>query len=227
LDASAGHVRIDYSTASGLVTAQGAGALNLNMSFLGGRRVAPLNFAGSGASANPYSVNTGALELTNSVAGAPVVVTGLTSPFGAAPPNFTASALLDPTTIEAELVVDWSAGAAAPFVSLDGSSIDVNIRNPGIGPRHQIQVGAQTTNLAGLSSDPLIVPNSTSSAAIFTIGHAASSTMESFDTYAAFIAQVQAELNGTTLATGLTATGQYTASTSTLTADSITLFLNN
>ncbi len=226
LDASAGQVRINNTTASGLVTGRGAG-LTLHLAFLGGRNVAPLNFAGSGASAGQYSVDTGALDLTNSAPGAPVVVTGLTSSFGAAPPNFSASALLDPTTIEAEIAVDWGAGAAAPFSSFDASSIDVSIRNLSIGRRHQIQVGAQTIDVAGLSSDPLIVPNSTSAAAIFTIGHAASSTMESFDTYAAFIAQVQSELNGATLATGLTATGQYAGSTLTLTADSITLVLND
>jgi len=31
IDASAGHVRLDLTTASGLVTAQGAGALTLNL----------------------------------------------------------------------------------------------------------------------------------------------------------------------------------------------------
>jgi hypothetical protein len=226
LDASAGRVRIDNTTASGLVTARGAGLI-LNLAFLGGRSVSPFDFVGSGASAGQYSVNTGALDLTNSAPGVPVVVTGVTGSFGAAPPNFTASALLDPTTIEAELIVDWRAGTAAPFISFDGSAVDINIRNLSIGPRHQVQLGAQTTNVVGMASDPLIVPNPTSSVAVFTIGHAASSTMESFDTYAAFIAQVQAELNGATLATGLTAAGQYTASTFTLTATSITLFLNN
>jgi hypothetical protein len=79
--------------------------------------------------------------------------------------------------------------------------------------------------VVGLSSDPSIVPNATSSNTVFAIGHASSSTIESFDTYAAFITQLQAELNGTTLALGITAVGQYTAPT--FTATSITLSLNN
>jgi hypothetical protein len=78
-----------------------------------------------------------------------------------------------------------------------------------------------------MSSDPLIAPDPTSSNTVFTIGHAVSSTTENFDTYAAFIAQLQTELNGAILATGVTAVGQYTASTFTFTATSITLFLNN
>jgi hypothetical protein len=93
--------------------------------------------------------------------------------------------------------------------------------------RHQIQVGAQTIDVVGLSSDPLIVPNSTASNRVFAIGHSVGATIESFNTYAAFIAQLQAELNGTTEATGLTAVGQYTGSTFSFTATSITLFLNN
>ncbi len=227
LDASAGHVRLDTTTASGLVTAQGAGVLSLNLAFLGGRSVAAFDFVGTGASASRYAVNTGTLDLTNSTAGAPVIVTGLTGSFGVTPPDFTASTLLDPTTIEAELVIDWGAGTAAPFTTYDSSAIDINVHNSSIGVRHQIQVGAQTINVVGLTSDPLIVPNATSSNTVFTIGHAASRTTESFNTYAAFIARLQAELNGTTLVTGVTAVGQYTASTFSLSATSITLFLNN
>jgi hypothetical protein len=44
---------------------------------------------------------------------------------------------------------------------------------------------------------------------------------------AAFITQLQAELNGTILVTGMTAVGQYTASTFSFGATSITTFLNN
>jgi hypothetical protein len=227
LDASAGRVRLDITSASGLVTAQGSGTLNLSLALLGGRAVAAFDFVGSGAIPGQYAVTTGILDLTNSTVGVPVIVAGQPSSFGAVPPNFTASTLLDPTTIQAQLVVDWGAGTAAPFATYDGSAIDVDIRNASIGPRHQIQVGAQTIDVVGLASDPLIVPDPTSSNTVFSIGHSLSSTTENFNTYAAFIAQLQAELSGTTLATGVTAVGQYAASTFTFTATSITLFLNN
>lgn len=227
LDASAGHVRLDNTTASGLVTVQGSGTLNLNLAFLGSRTVAALDFVDTGAAASSYVVTTGGLSLTNSTVGVPVIVTGQTSLFGAAAPNFTATTLLDPTTIQAELVVDWGAGTAAPFVTYNSSTIDVDAHNSSIGVRHWIQVGAQIINIVGMSSDPLIAPDPTSSNTVFTIGHAVSSTTENFDTYAAFIAQLQTELNGAILATGVTAVGQYTASTFTFTATSITLFLNN
>jgi hypothetical protein len=242
MDASAGRVRLDVASASGLVTApgsttaQGTTILTLNLSELGGRTVettAPFVFTGSGASASGYSVSTGALDLSNSTVGAPVQVTGLTSSFtgttAQATPNFTATTLLDPTTINAALVLDWSAGTSTPFTTYSSTGIDVNIANVGIGVRHEIQVGAQLIELIGLSSDPLLIPSTTTATpnAVFTIGHSVSSTTENFDTFAAFITQLQSELNGSVLATGVTAIGQYSPSQFTLTASSITLFLDN
>ncbi|HEY2634369.1 MAG TPA: hypothetical protein VGI51_06585 [Steroidobacteraceae bacterium] len=227
LDASAGQIRLDPTTASGLITAAGSGTLNLNLASLGGRSVGPFEFAGTGISAGRYVVNTGTLDLTNSTLGVPVIVTGFPNSFGVTPPDFTASTLLDPTTIQAEMVVDWSAGTTAPFAALGSSAISVDAHNSSIGPRHQIQIGAQAIDVAGLASDPSIVPNTASSNMVFTVGHASSGTTESFNTYASFVARLQAELNGTTRVTGMTAVGQYTASTFSLSATSITLVLNN
>jgi hypothetical protein len=232
LDASAGRVRLDLSTASGLVSAPGSASLNLTLSQLGSRAVAPFNFTGSGASASQYVVSTGSLSLANSTAGAPVIVTGLTNSFGTASPNFTATTLLDSTTINAELILDWGVATATPFSTFDSSGIDLDIAAGGIGVRHEIQVGGQVTDLIGLSSEPIIVPStSTTANQIFTIGHSVSSTTENFDTFAAFVTQLQSELNGSVngvpLATNLTVVGQYSASTFTLTASSITLTLQN
>jgi hypothetical protein len=229
MDASAGRVRLDLSTASGLVSAPGSGSVNLTLSQLGGRAVTPFNFTGSGASASQYVVSTGSLSLANSTAGAPVIVTGLTNSFAAASPNFTATTLLDPTTINAELILDWGVATATPFSTFDSSGIDLDIIAGGIGVRHEIQVGAQVTDLTRLSSEPIIVPSTSTTAGdqIFTIGHSVSSTTENFDTFIAFVTQLQSELNGSALATNLTVVGQYSASTFTLTASSITLTLQN
>jgi len=234
LDASAGRVRIGQTTASGLVTVQGTGTLSLSLTSLGGRSASAFDFTGTGtspsydASASDYQVTTGNLDLTNSTVGSPVEATGLVTAFGAAPPDFgTVSTLLDTTTINAELVVDWGGGTPAPFASYDSSQIVIDALNGSIGARHEIQIGAQTVNIVGLAQDPLIQPNPTASNAVFTIGHAVSGTFENFNTYAAFITQLQTELNGTVLVTGITALGQYTTTSYIFSASSITLFLNN
>jgi hypothetical protein len=233
LDASAGRVRIGQSTASGLVTVQGTGILTLDLSMLGGRSPAPFDFAGTGtsastdASASEYQVTTGSADLTNSTVGTPVEVSGLITPFNQAPPDFNATNLLDSTTINAVLVLDWGAGTPAPFAAYNSSQIQVDARNSSIGARHEIQDGALTINIVGIAADPLIVADSTDTNTIFTIGHQASGTFENFVTFSAFITQLQTELNGSVLAIGLTAYGPYASATYTLSASSITLFLNN
>jgi hypothetical protein len=231
VDASAGQVQLGVTTASGIVTVQGTGSLNLNLAYLGGRSVAGFDFAGTGASTNSsptnYDVTTGALGLTNAIVGAPIVVSGLTASFGAAPPDFSASTLLDPTTIAAVLAVDYGAGTAAPFTTYTTTSITVNAQNASIGARHAIQVGAQNVNIVGLTTAPMIVPSTTASTMLFVIAHTVSGTVENFDTYDAFITQLQAELTGSLLVTGITASGQYTTSTYTFSASSITVTLSN
>jgi hypothetical protein len=226
VDASAGRVRLNLTTASGLVTAQAAGAVTLNLTAFGGRTISAFDFAGSGAAPNQYVVTTSA-SLANAATGAPVIVTGFPNAFASAPPNFTASTLLDPTTIDAELVIDWSGGTAAPFASFDSSGIALNASTSGLGPRHQIQIGAQIIDIVGLAAQPVLTPSTADSNTVFSIGHAASATIENFNTYDGFVTQLQSELNGATLAVGMTAVGQYTASTSAFSATSMTLFLNN
>ncbi len=229
LDASAGRVRLDLTAASGLVTVQGGNTLTLDLTALGGRAISAFDFTGSGANPTQYGVefsSTSPPDLSNSSVGAPVVATGFANAFATAAPNFTASTLLDPTTIEAQLVIDWNGGAAAPFSSSDSSSIVIDPATSNFGLRHEIQIGSQIINLVGLAPDPSITP-ATGSSAVFSIGHSASSTVESFESYSAFITQLQSELNGTVLATGMTAIGQYTASSSAFSATGITIFLND
>jgi hypothetical protein len=235
LDASAGRVRLGQTTASGLVTVQGttADTLTLNLATLGGRSAASFDFAGTGtsasvdASAAVYQVTTANLTLTNATVGSPVEVTGTVTPFGSAPPDLTGTALLDYTTINAELVMDYGAGTPAPFVSYSTTELELDARNSAVGVRHEIQIGPQTVNIQGIASDPIIVPDGSAANTIFTIGHVVSGTFENFDTYSAFITQLQTELNGEVLVTGVTATGPYTTTSYTLSASSITLLLNN
>jgi hypothetical protein len=233
LDASAGRVRLDPVNASGRVvavdsdTSDGTTGLSLNLIYLGGRAITPFDFTGSGVIANPYVVDTPNLDLTNSTVGAPVIATGTTGSFGVAPLDFSATSLLDPTTIDAILVIDWGTGTSSPFTVYNSTAITLDAGNGSIGTRHEIQLGAQPIDIVGLTTNPTISPSTTTSNTVYTIGHLTKSTAENFNTYAAFIAQLQVELTGKTLATGMTAVGQYATTNFTLDAISITVFLNN
>jgi hypothetical protein len=228
LDVTAGRVRLENSVASGLITSATVGSVNIDLTSpgatLGGRAATPFTFVNS----NPaqYEVITGALDISSLAAGVPVDATGLIASFGVAPPDFTATALSDPTTINAELVLDWgSAGSSTPFAALSSSDLDLPIASAGAGQRHQIAVGAQIVDVSTLPTDLQIVP-SAASTQVFAIAHASTSTVENFNTFAGFIAQLQAELQGTTVATTITAEGIYTSSGTTLAATSITISLN-
>ncbi len=235
LDASAGRVRLGQTTASGIVAGVPAAgsSLTLTLTTLGGRSITAFDFLGTGtsasadASAKAYQVSTGNLTLTNATVGEPVEATGFVTAFGSAPPDFGAQTLLDYTTINAELVVDWNGGTPAPFASYSTSTIVLDARNSAIGARHEIQIGGQTVNIVGIAQDPQIVPNASATNTVFTIGHAVSGSFESFNTYSAFITQLQKELTGSVLATGITAVGQYTANNYSFSASSITLTLEN
>jgi hypothetical protein len=237
LDASAGRVRVGQSVASGLVTAQGTSGttLTLNLSQLGGRSAAAFDFAGTGstaaddATAAAYVVNTGTADLTNASVGEPVQVTGYPTPFASASSAedfLQESSFLDYTTINAVLVLDWT-GTSAPFASYSTSQIQLDAQNVGVGTRHMIQVGAQSFNIIGIGTDPIITPSASASNTVFTIGHSVSGSYENFNTFSSFITQLQTELTGSAVATGITAVGQYTSSSYLFSASSITLFLDN
>ncbi len=237
LDASAGRARLGQTTASGTVTGQPTtDELTLKLSTLGGRSATSFDFTGTGTSAGPdasataYVVTTANLTLTNATTGSPVQVTGSVTPFGlagTAAGDLSGTALLDYTTIDAELVMDYGAGTPAPFSSYSTTEIILDARNSAVGVRHEIQTGAQIVPIIGIPSDPIIVPNSSSTNTVFTIGHAVSGSFENFDSYSAFVTQLQTELDGNVLVTGVTAQGAYTSATYTFSASSITLFLNN
>src|SRR5205823_4740051 len=80
---------------------------------IGNATPAGLNFAGTGSpAANPaaYAVNTGTLDESGVAASTLLAVDGLVSPFGAAPPDFHATAIALGTATEQRLVVEWVNG---------------------------------------------------------------------------------------------------------------------
>ncbi|MDE2305089.1 MAG: hypothetical protein KGL34_05980 [Gammaproteobacteria bacterium] len=233
LDASGGRIQLYDSRAEGLVTGSVSGALTLALARLGGRSAAGFDFTGTGgsstldANAAQYSVSTGTLDLGNATVGTPVSASGLAGAFGAAPPDFAAAALADQSTIEAELTVDWgSAGSARPFASQGGAELVIDAANGTIGARHVLDFGAETLDLATLGGDPVIVPAASTDDAVYSIGHAASATIDSYAHYTDFAAALQAAL-GRARATTLSARGTYAAASRTLTAHSISVYLDD
>ncbi len=238
LDAIAGRVRLVPTRLDGVLAtapATNAGAtVQLAIGLLGGRAASGFAFAGTGTSsaadANPadYQVSTGALALTGGAAGDPVEADGLVAPFGAAPPDFAASALSGPANVPAALTIGWGTGGTTrPFASFGNASLVPDLTNPAIGARHTIEVGAETIDLKSLGANPTIVPDAAAPAVIYAIAHAASGRVDDYDTYADFASALQSTLNGATPLLALGAEGTYATATRTFTATSITVSLSN
>jgi len=103
------------------VTVVGSGSLDLKLGIPGRRgRSEPFDFVGSGspssapASAGSYVVSTGALDLTNSTVGVPVVVTGLVTPFVRLRRISPRRPYWIRSTISAELVADYGSEPPHP-----------------------------------------------------------------------------------------------------------------
>ena len=100
-----------------------------------------------------------------------------------------------------------------------------------------MQIGPEQVDLTKVTPAPSIVPDTTSTDVVFSIGHAGKLKTENFNTFAAFITQLSTELAGASGTTTTTTTaptvdivaaeGQYDSTTDVLTAQRLVVLLSN
>lgn len=234
LDATAGSVRLDMTAAWGVVTKLATGSLTVNLQSLDGLPVAAFNFAGTGTStatdavATAYVINTGTLSQTGLAVNAPARVMGFVTPFGTAPPNFTAQTLVNFSGVPQALVVDWAQkGSATAFMGLTATSTSLQLNLTGAGQLHFIQTGPDTLDLTTLATPPTITADATATNEVFAIGHRGMFKTENFNTFAAFVTALAADLTPATTVEGLAATGQYDSAANTFTATGLAVLIND
>ena len=203
LDATAGAVQLDITALTGTVTAMATGNLTVNLQSLDGLSPKAFTFAGTGKStamdATPtaYTVNTGALAQTGLSMNAPARAFGFVSPFGMAPPDFTAESLENFAAVTADLVVNFGqGGSATAFTGLMATSTSLQLDLANVGAVHVIKIGPELLDLTQLATPASVVP-STATGDVFTIAHAGKFKVENFNTFAAFVTQLAADLAGT------------------------------
>ena len=109
LDASAGQVNLDITSASGTVTQLADGSLTFSLQSLGGLPATVFDFSGTGptaakdATAAAYVVDTGTLTQSSLSLSSPAQALGFVTGFGAAPPDFTADTLITAPSVQAQL----------------------------------------------------------------------------------------------------------------------------
>jgi hypothetical protein len=245
LDATAGQVQMDITPLWGTITAMATGSLTLNLQSLDGLSPKAFTFAGTGtstamdATATAYVVNTGTLNQTGLTMNAPARAFGFVTPFGMAPPDFAAESLENFAAVKSDLLVNWGKGGSAmAFTGLMTTSTSLQLGLANVGDVHVIKIGPELVDLTKLTMPPSVVPSS-ANGDVFTIAHNGKFKVENFNTFAAFVTQLTADLAGTaTGSMGMTsnmpatveivaAAGQYDTAKNVFTAQRLAVLLSN
>jgi hypothetical protein len=257
LDATAGRVRLDFTRVQGALDASSTGNITLSLKAIDRQPVALFDFAGtgsvSGADTDPtkYLVITGALDVSQFSLGGSALGIGFVSPFGAAPPDFTAVTVANGAMADdndncngnsggsgsdncndnngkgAQLDIEWgNSGTTTPFKALTSTTLDLDGSNPSIASKHEIKVDPQDVDIKSLTTDVSIAAAS-SGMTLFAITGQHGRATNNFASFADFEAALAADLNGMTTALRMTADGQYDAASNTFTAQRITILLSN
>jgi hypothetical protein len=246
LDASAGRVRLDFTSVQGVLNAIGTNQITIKLNSIGRLPSSLFNFTGTGSAAgvpsdpSAYVLATGNLSLSPFAVGNSLMGIGFVAPFGSTPPDFNAVTLANGSQGDmddhddgddnrgkgAQMDIDWGkSGTTAPFKTLDATHLDLDVANASIGNHHRIQVDPQDIDITQLASDPAIV--SASSSTQFQITGQHGRATDNFSSFGDFEAALAKDLDGTTTALRLTADGQYDAASNTFTARRITVLLSN
>jgi hypothetical protein len=223
--ASGGLVRLTPTTAWGAIKTAVPGTATVNLLALGGAKPVALTFAGTGSDSTNYKINTGTVDLTADAGSTtPWRFDGTVTPFGSAPPDFTATAETAGTSTEQVLEIDWtSPGTTAPFLSQSSSGLVVNIANTSLGTYHVIRTGpAPPIDLKALGVSPTIVADGTVTGQ-FSIGNSATTAttptgINVFHTPGAYLTQLNSVINGTNTVQKIVAVGHASSDNKTFTA---------
>jgi hypothetical protein len=244
MDATAGFVRLQPTRLWATLNSAVPGSATLNMLTLQNYEPAAFSFSGTGAAAaqdaspTAYVVNTGATDESGTAAGTLLRIDGLVNAFGAAPPDFTATAITPGTSTQQELLVTWTntgSGTVKPFTSYSAAGLIVNLSNANITATHYIRTGPSTVDLTTLPASPLIttvgVPAASLQLAIGVplAGATAGTdvTVTQTNSAAALASAITTAFTGSTPSPiySLLAVGQYDSATNTFTASKININL--
>ena len=238
-----GSVRLQSTELFGPLVSTAAGSAVLNLQTIENWPASIYNFAGNGVStaqdpiAANFLVNTGALTLPPVNVGDPIFVDGVVTPFGSAPPDFTALAVNAESAVPATIQITYATGGTtAPFSVLNGTSLTIDLANAALATE-QMRIGAETVDLKSLSASPSIVPAAAAAAAnglplfspVFTVGAGSTSsvptTVSSFNGFGAFVTQLNTTFATPTPATKVVARGLFNRASNTFTASNIDVVL--
>ena len=181
-----GSVRLQNTEVFGSLVSSASGSLTLDAQTINNWPIADFNFAGNGAAAeNPaaFLIDSGSIPLpAGTAAGDPVWLSGYTTPFGTAPPDFTAVAINNETSVQvagaqvgggastapgtltcgigsqvcdpAVLEVRWPP-TPAPFTTFATTGFTLNL---GVADAAVVRIGPEVIDLVGAVPTVTVVP---------------------------------------------------------------------
>ncbi|MHB1871935.1 MAG: hypothetical protein ACYCT1_13930 [Steroidobacteraceae bacterium] len=254
LDATSGNALLEPTNGMGLLTASAAGALTVNLETLGHMPASSLDFTGTGtsstqdATASGYIVGIPATFSTSALTtGEPIQFTGFVTPFGSAPPDFAADAIVSYAQANADLKVTWpSPGSNTPFTTLTATGITLSQAMLQAASTHQIEIADSSIDVSTLANGITLVPATTSAPSSTTstswtggdggdagdagdqgyaVVHTVSNTVDSYSTFSAFVTALTSDLSSAAVLK-VSAQGTYNAN-GTLTVSHMAVMLNN
>ena len=220
------HVRMLYTTISGVVTS--ASPLAIDLQSIDRRRIRQFDFSGTGtdsvsdADSDYYEVDSGALSLANLQLNDPVKVRGFVTAFATAPEDFTAQTILDAANMRAHLVVGFGDGSGNAIAMLSEEGLLLNLDEAG--EKHHLYRAGISTDLLAFDSMPLISPPESGSG-LFVITQAGS--VRVYTSYSSFLNALTARLDGDTGVKAVHAHGTYDANANSLRAGRILIRLSS
>jgi hypothetical protein len=221
-----GQLRLAQTPIWGTLNTATTGSLSLNLVTLGDFEPSALTFAGTGTSSandavpTSYAVDTGTINASATPAGTLLEASGIVSAFGAAPPDFTATAVTLGSAVTQELVVEWdSGGAANPFLRLSSSGLVLDLANTHLGTIHYIATGPTQADITKLPASPTIAFGS----GALTLAYGGKGSISVFNSASAFATALAGALVGTNAVYRLVCVGQYSAATNIFTATKVSV----
>ncbi|MGH8414893.1 MAG: hypothetical protein ACRESX_09205, partial [Gammaproteobacteria bacterium] len=224
LDASSGLVRLEYTRLDATFNGpdgNGTGMLG-NVQNFEGRPANMFDFTGTNSNPANYDIDLNGLSDSGFTTNDPVVSYGFVTPFGSAPPDFSAISVADFSTAHAYLRICWgTAGTGQAFSSIDAiSGIVLNLSsNPVF---DQLRRGGVKTDLGSLPASPTIIGNP--AGGVFAIRQGGTVTVHV--TFVGFVTDLTSRLNAGGVVLGFYGAGGFNSTSNTYTANKLAVVMN-
>ena len=223
LDASSGFVGLKYTRVDAIFNGPDGSntGMLVNVQTIEGRPVSLFDFTGTNSNPPNYDIALNGLSDSSFTVNDPVVSYGFVTPFGSAPPEFSATSVADFANANALVRANWATpGSDQAFSNIDAATgLVLNLSsNPST---DLLRRGGVIVDLSTLPASPTILGKSVGGYAILQNG-----SVQVHVTFAGFITDLSSRINAGGMVTGLYSIGGFDSSTNTQTANKIAVVLH-